>query len=54
MLSQATSGPHVTYDGNFTIFAYDCRMRFLYRAHEKSACDFHDIKLPVATIVVGF
>ena len=41
-----------------TTFAYDCRMRFFYSArcsrYGKIVYDFHDIKLPTATIVVGF
>ena len=40
-----------------TIFAYDCRMRFLERAllaSWKNRIQFPRYKLPVATIVVGF
>ena len=44
-------------DLHSTIFAYDCRSDF-YSArcshHGKIIYDFHDIKLPVATIVAGF
>ena len=42
-----------------TIFAYDCHMHAFFvaraaRVMDKIVYDFHDIELPVATIVVGF
>ena len=51
ILSPALSSPaSLKADLHGTIFTYDCRCS----RHGKIVYDFHDIKLPVATIVVRF